>query len=91
MQFKKLYVGNLPYSATDDQLKEIFSAAGTVESASVIVDRYSGKSKGFGFVEMATLEEAEKAITMLNGQDMGGRALKVTEARPKEERPGFNQ
>ncbi len=92
---KKLYVGSLSYSTTDDQLKEHFSAAGTVESATVIVDKFSGRSKGFGFVEMATDEEAQKAIEMFNGKDMSGRTIVVNEARPMEARAprsgGFNR
>lgn len=85
---KRLYVGNLPYSATEEELKNIFSAAGAVESATIVNDKFSGRSKGFGFVEMATPEEAEKAIQMLNQSDMGGRKLSVSEARPREERGG---
>ncbi|MFC1687274.1 RNA recognition motif domain-containing protein [Patescibacteria group bacterium] len=84
---KKLYVGSLPYSVTDDQLKEHFSQAGAVESAQVIIDRQSGRSKGFGFVEMATEEEAQKAIEMFNGQDLDGRTIVVNEARPMSDRP----
>jgi len=83
---KKLYVGNLPYSVTDDSLKDAFSAAGTVESATIITDKFSGRSKGFGFVEMSTDEEAQKAIEQLNGSDMDGRAIVVNEARPMRER-----
>ncbi len=82
----RLYVGNLPWTANDDSLRELFAGAGTVQSATVISDRDSGRSKGFGFVEMATEEEAQKAIEMLNGHDMGGRPLVVNIARPKEER-----
>ncbi len=85
MTSKKLYVGNLPYTTTDADLKDLFGQAGAVETASIISDKFSGRSKGFGFVEMSTLEEAEKAISMLNGYQMGGRALTVTEARPKPE------
>ncbi len=85
---KKLYVGNLSFSVTDDQLREHFAQAGTVESAQVIMDRFSGRSKGFGFVEMSTDDEAAQAISRLNGQDLGGRALTVSEARPKEPREG---
>ncbi|MDP2930506.1 MAG: RNA-binding protein [bacterium] len=84
---KKLYVGGLPYSATDDSLKEMFAQAGTVESAMIIMDRMSGRSKGFGFVEMSTEEEAVKGIELWNGKDMEGRTLTVAEARPMEERP----
>jgi RNA recognition motif-containing protein len=83
----KLYVGNLPFSMTDADLQSLFSQAGTVTSAQVIKDRESGRSKGFGFVEMASAEEAQKAITMLNGKENGGRALTVNIARPKEDRP----
>lgn len=84
---KKLYVGGLPYSTTDDQLKEMFAEAGTVESAMIIMDRMSGRSKGFGFVEMSTDEEAAKGIELMNGKDVEGRTLTVAEARPMEERP----
>ena len=84
---KKLYVGGLPYSTTDSELKEAFQKAGTVESAVVITDKMSGRSKGFGFVEMVTDEEAQAAIDMWNGKDFGGRTLTVNEARPLEERP----
>ncbi len=89
MASKTLYVGNLPYGVTDDQMKEHFAQAGSVTSANVITDRYSGKSKGFGFVEMATEEEAQKAIEMLNGKDFQGREIRVNEARPKEDRGNF--
>ena len=82
----RLYVGNLPWSATDDSLREFFAAAGTVSSATVISDRDSGRSKGFGFVEMSSEEEAQKAIEMFNGKDMDGRPIVVNIARPKEER-----
>lgn len=85
---KKLFVGGLPYSTTDDQLKEHFSAAGTVVSAQVIIDKFSGRSKGFGFVEMSSDEEADKAIQMFNGSDFGGRTMAVNEARPKTEDGG---
>jgi RNA recognition motif-containing protein len=83
----KLYVGNLPYSARDDSLQELFSQAGNVVSANVITDRESGRSKGFGFVEMSSSEEAEKAIQMFNGYSFEGRDLRVNIARPREERP----
>ncbi|TAK89256.1 RNA-binding protein [Patescibacteria group bacterium] len=79
----KLYVGNLSYSMTSDDLRETFSAHGTVQSADVISDRDSGRSKGFGFVEMSSDEEAEAAIKALNGQDVQGRQLTVSIARPK--------
>ena len=83
----KLYVGGLAYSITDDQLKELFGAAGTVVSAQVIVDRDSNQSKGFGFVEMSSEEEAQKAIKDLNGKEVDGRSIMVNEARPKTDRP----
>jgi cold-inducible RNA-binding protein len=83
----KLYVGSLPYSTTEQQLSELFSQYGTVQSAKVISDRYTGQSRGFGFVEMATGEEAQKAIAALNGSALGGRTLVVNEARPQEKRP----
>lgn len=83
---KKLYVGGLPYSASEDTLKEMFSQAGTVESAMIIMDKISGRSKGFGFVEMSSEEEAAKAIEMCNGKELEGRNLTVAEARPMEER-----
>jgi RNA recognition motif-containing protein len=85
---KKLYVGNLPYSATDDSLKAIFEQAGAVESAKVVMDRESGRCKGFGFVEMSTDAEAEEAIKKLNDADFEGRPIKVAEARPQEPRTG---
>ena len=83
---KKLYVGNLTYGVTDATLEQMFAAHGTVESAQIIMDRETGRSKGFGFVEMKTEQEAQAAIAALNGQDRGGRALTVNEARPREER-----
>jgi RNA recognition motif-containing protein len=85
---KKLYVGGLPYSVTEDKLQEIFSAHGTVESARVITDRFTGRSRGFGFVEMSNEEEAQTAIDSLNGSDLDGRSLTVNEARPQENRGG---
>lgn len=84
---KKLYVGGLPYATTDEELKEAFSQAGTVESAVIIMDKMSGRSKGFGFVEMSSDEEAQAAIDQMNGKDFGGRKLTVNEARPMEDRP----
>lgn len=87
---KKLYVGNLLYEVSDDQLKNLFSQAGNVVSASVIRFRDTGRSKGFGFVEMATEEEAQKAIDTLNGQDNQGRKLVVSEARPPKPRGSFD-
>ena len=81
----KLYVGNLSYDVQDRDLQELFAQHGTVSSARVVTDRDTGRSKGFGFVEMSTDAEAEAAISALNGQEVGGRALTVNEARPKEE------
>ena len=84
----KLYVGNLPYTTVDADLQNLFSQAGTVKSAQVIRDRASGRSKGFGFVEMSSSEEAQGAITMFHGKDYSGRPLTVNLARPREDRPG---
>ena len=83
---KKLYVGNLGYSVTDTDLQQMFAPHGTIESAQVIMDRDSGRSKGFGFVELSSDSEAQAAIAALNGQDHGGRALTVNEAKPRETR-----
>ncbi len=83
---KKLYIGGLPYSTTQESLREGFAAAGNVESAIVITDKMSGRSKGFGFVEFSTEEEAQKAVEMFNGQDFEGRRITVNEARPMEPR-----
>ncbi|MBL7150675.1 RNA-binding protein [Candidatus Microgenomates bacterium] len=83
---KKLYVGNLSYDVTSDQLDEAFSKAGKVISATVITDKYSGRSKGFGFVEVGSDEEAKKAIEMYNGKDFQGRKMIVNEARPRQPR-----
>ena len=85
---KKLYVGNLSYDVDSSTLQELFSPHGTVESAEVIQDRDTGRSKGFGFVQMGTDEEAQAAIAALNGQQHGGRALTVNEAKPREPRTG---
>jgi len=85
---KKLYVGNMSYDMDSSGLQELFSAHGTVQSAEIISDRETGRSKGFGFVEMGSDEEAAAAIAALNGQEHGGRALTVNEAKPKESRPG---
>jgi RNA recognition motif-containing protein len=81
---KKLYVGNLPYSVADSDLQELFSAHGTVQSAQVIMDRDTGRSKGFGFVEMGSDQEAQAAVAAMNGYELDGRPLTVNEARPKE-------
>ncbi|HLZ14469.1 MAG TPA: RNA-binding protein [Candidatus Saccharimonadales bacterium] len=88
----KLFVGSLSYSVDDSQLQDAFAQAGTVVSAKVIVDRETGRSKGFGFVEMSSDEEAQNAIKLLDGKDVGGRAVAVSEARPQEnrERRPFN-
>ena len=94
----KLYVGNLPYSTTDSSLSEMFAQAGTVTSATIITDKMSGRSKGFGFVEMSSPEEAQAAIEMFHDKELDGRKMTVNEARPKEDRPrggngggGFNR
>jgi RNA recognition motif-containing protein len=84
----KLYVGNLAFQTTREELQTMFAQAGTVESVSLIEDRETGRSRGFGFVEMATKEEGAAAIQQFNGKDMGGRALNVNEAKPREDRGG---
>lgn len=83
---KKLYVGGIPYSSTDDSLRSAFAQAGEVVSANIIMDRMTGRSKGFGFVEMANDDEADKAIEMYNNQELDGRKVVVNEARPLEKR-----
>jgi RNA recognition motif-containing protein len=83
----KLYVGNLSYDTTEQELRDLFAQAGTVASVDLIKDRETGRSKGFGFVEMSSQAEAEKAISMFNGYSLGNRELKVNMARPREERP----
>ncbi len=95
---KKLFVGGLPYNTAEETLRSFFEEVGTVETANIIFDKMSGRSKGFGFVEMATDEEAQKAIEELNGKELGGRTIIVNEARPMENRPrtggnggGFNR
>ena len=85
----KLYVGGLPYSVTESRLQEIFSAHGTVESANVIADKFTGQSRGFGFVEMSSGSEAQKAIDSLNGTQLDGRTLTVNEAKPMAKRDNF--
>lgn len=87
---KRLYVGGLPYSVTNSQLEEMFSKFGKIVSCNVIIDRYSGQSKGFGFVEMEKDNEAEEAIKKLNGTKIEEREITVNEARPREERPRFD-
>ena len=88
---KKLYVGSLSYDTKEDSLKDLFSQAGTVESTSIIKDKFSGRSKGFGFVEMSSEEEAKKAIEMFDGKELDGRKIMVDEARPLKERPSNNR
>lgn len=83
----KLFIGSLAWATTDDSLKDFFSSAGNVVSANVIVDRETNRSKGFGFVEMSTEEEAKAAVDQLNGKELDGRPIVVSEARPREERP----
>ncbi len=87
---KKLFVGSLSYDVSDDQLGEFFAQAGTVESARVINDRMTGRSRGFGFVEMSTDDEAKNAIDSLNGKELAGRPIVVNEARPQTDRPRGN-
>ena len=83
----KLYVGNLSFDTTENELQDLFASAGAVQEVILIQDRITGRSKGFGFVTMATAEEAKTAISQINGKSIGGRALTVNEARPKEDRP----
>ncbi|KPJ55495.1 RNA-binding protein [Parcubacteria bacterium DG_74_2] len=84
---KKLYVGSLSYNTKEDALKDLFSEAGTVDSATIIMDKFSGRSKGFAFVEMSSEEEAKKAIEMFNGKELDGRNIVVNEAKPMEKKP----
>ncbi|HEX7455937.1 MAG TPA: RNA-binding protein [Candidatus Nanoarchaeia archaeon] len=84
---KRLFVGSLSYDVSQEQLEKLFAEVGTVESATLITDKFSGNSKGFGFVEMASDEETQKAIEKLNGKEVAGRNIVVNEARPREERP----
>ncbi len=83
---KKLYVGGLSYDTKEDTLKDLFSKAGTVDSVTIIMDKFSGKSKGFGFVEMSSEDEAKKAIEMFDGKELDGRDIKVNEAKPMKKR-----
>lgn len=85
----KLYVGNLPDQLTEEALKNMFTEAGPVASAKIIMDRYTGQPRGFGFVEMETKMDGQRAISMLNGKEVDGRTLKVNEARPQQKRGGF--
>lgn len=87
----KLYVGNLPYNSTEEELRTVFSKAGPVKTITVVKDRDTGRSRGFAFVEMETDADAQKAVSMLNGTQFGGRPLTVNIARPREERPGGGQ
>ena len=89
MSSNKLYVGGLPYATTEEDLEDLFAEHGTVESARVITDRMTGRSKGFGFVEMGSQEEAEAAAEKLNDSELGGRTLVVNEAKPREDRGSF--
>ena len=84
----KLYVGNLSFQTSSEDLQQLFAQAGTVQSASVVEDRETGRSRGFGFVEMSSTEEGNAAIQQFNGKDLGGRALNVNEAKPREDRGG---
>ncbi len=84
----KLYVGNLPYSVTEERLQQHFAQHGSVISARIITDKFTGRSKGFGFVEMSSDQEAQQAVTALNGTDFEGRNIVVSEARPQQQRPG---
>ncbi len=86
----KLYVGNLAFETSSNDLQTLFAQAGTVESVSLIEDRETGRSRGFGFVEMSTKEEGDAAVAQFNGKDVGGRTLKVNEAKPRENRGGGN-
>ena len=86
---EKLYVGGLPYATTEDQLQDVFAAHGTVVSARIITDKFTGRSRGFGFVEMGSADEAQQAIEALHDSELGGRKLTVSEARPQERRGGF--
>ncbi len=84
---KRLYVGNLSYNSTEEELEELFKQAGEIESCHLMLDKFTSRSRGFAFVEMATVEEANKAVERFNGQDFQGRPLRVNIARPREERP----
>jgi cold-inducible RNA-binding protein len=88
---KNLYVGNLPHSTTESQLRAAFEAHGAVDKVTIVMDRDTGRSRGFGFVEMTNAEEADKAIAALNGSDLGGRTLTINEAKPKTDRPKSGQ
>ena len=88
---RKMYVGNIPYNATEQDLRELFSEYGEIESLKIMKDQFTERSKGFGFIEMANEEDAKKAIATLNGKDFMGKSLTVAEARPQQKRQGFNK
>ncbi len=88
---KKMYVGNIPYTATEEDLRELFSEYGEIESLKIMTDQFTNRSKGFGFIEMVNEEDAKKAIGTLNGKDFKGKSLTVAEARPQQKRQGFNK
>ena len=88
---KKMYVGNIPYNASEEDLRELFSEYGEIESLKIMKDQFTDRSKGFGFIEMASEEDAKKAIAALNGKDFKGKLLTVAEARPQQKRQGFSK
>jgi RNA recognition motif-containing protein len=88
---KKMYVGNIPYNASEEELRELFSEYGEIESLKIMKDQFTDRSKGFGFIEMASEEDAKKAIAALNGKDFKGKSLTVAEARPQQKRQGFSK
>jgi RNA recognition motif-containing protein len=88
---RKMYVGNIPYNATEEDLRELFSEYGEIDSLKIIQDQFTGQSKGFGFIEMASEEDAKKAIAGLNEKDFMGKSIRVAEARPQQKRQGFNK
>ncbi|HLB60486.1 MAG TPA: RNA-binding protein [Patescibacteria group bacterium] len=88
---KRLFIGGIPYRMTDEELQQLLSEAGAVESVTIVTDRMTGRSKGFAFADMANDEDAKKAIELLNGKDVDGRKIVVNEARPREERPSFDR
>ena len=88
---RKMYVGNISYNATEEELRELFSEYGEIESLKIMKDKFTDRSKGFGFIEMANEEDAKKAITTLNGKDFMGKSLRVAEARPQQKQQGFNK
>jgi cold-inducible RNA-binding protein len=88
---RKIYIGNIPYNATEEGLRELFSEYGQIESLRIMKDQFTDRSKGFGFIEMADEKDARKAIATLNGKDFKGRSLTVAEARPQQKRQGFNK